>query len=112
MNFTASGATAKRASETIVLDDGASVSVPFQITAIPLDPSQSDGYATLSVAAIADSGDQDALQKTLPVERSEVFETTSYIGATVGNSLDETLDLTGVDRDRATLELHTSASLF
>jgi uncharacterized protein YfaS (alpha-2-macroglobulin family) len=64
------------------------------------------------VRATAKTGEQDILEKIIPVQKNESYETTSIIGSTEGNSPDQLIHLPQSRKDGGSLTVRVSPSLF
>ncbi len=92
--------------------NGESKAVSFEAKVRPLRSLANEAeYAKISVEVVSE-GVSDAIEKTLPVVRGDTLESVATIGSTDDASFDETLNLRGIDRNRATLSVRYGGSLF
>lgn len=105
------GFSAEKSSKKVSLKNGESKAVEFSVT--PADVPAGKDRLLAVVRIIAAAGNKsDVIEKTLPVFRSETWETVATVGATKDASFDERLNLTGVDPERGELVVRYGASLF
>lgn len=96
VEMVATGATVSNARQEVALDSGESRPILFQVIPNQLSPEQIQAPVEISVSAIAESGESDAIVRTLTAHKGEIYETTAYIGVASGNSVDERLNLSDI----------------
>lgn len=99
-------------SKNISLEDGASIPVSFEVIASDFDSQKLSSHASLELSVQNADGEGDTVVKTLPVFRSETYETVTDIGVASGNPEMRKLDITGIQKDRSELQFQVSSTLF
>lgn len=103
--------TVEKPSKKAFIKNGESATVEFK--AVPSDVPQGQDRSIAKLTFLAKSGDKsDEIEKSVPVYRSETWETVATMGATKDASFDEKLNLAGIDPARGELLVRYSASLF
>ncbi len=111
VSLSAEGFVIEKPVRKVRIASGASETVAFPVTVSSV-PSGKD-RAAVKVSVAAKTGTKsDSVEKTVPVFRSETWETTATVGATRDASFDERLNLSGIDQSRSELSVRYSATLF
>ncbi|MFB0964346.1 MAG: alpha-2-macroglobulin family protein, partial [Patescibacteria group bacterium] len=111
VSVTADNLAVEKPAKKVLIKNGESATVTFE--AVPADVASGQDRATAKIVFTAKAGDKsDSVEKTVPVFRSETWETVSTMGSTKDASYDEKLNLAGIDPDRGELLVRYSASLF
>ncbi len=103
--------TAEKPVKKVLIKNGESAAVEFRGVAVDVPRGQDRSVAKFTISATS-GGKTDEIEKSVPVFRSETWETVATMGSTKDASFDEKLNLAGIDPDRGELLVRYSASLF
>lgn len=111
VSLAAEGFAIEKPSKKVSIKNGESATVEFQV--VPGDVVLGEDRTMSKITVTATIGAKsDSIEKTVPVYRSETWETVATVGSTKDASYDEKLNLTGIDPTRGELLVRYSASLF
>lgn len=112
VSVSADGLEMDKTSAKLLIKNGQSASASFTAKPKSVPAGEELAIAKITFMAVASDGKSDVVEKTVPIRRSETWESVATVGSTSDASFDERVNLSGVDPARSELSLRYGASLF